>query len=48
MERFQYLIHMSIRLPPTSQISKSIIAKKSFAQQFELFVKRYGLEWRDD
>jgi len=22
--------------------------KKSFAQEFELFVKKYGLEWRDD
>jgi REP element-mobilizing transposase RayT len=22
--------------------------KKSFNQEFELFVKRYGLEWRDD
>ena len=22
--------------------------KKSFRQEFELFVKRYGLEWHDD
>jgi REP-associated tyrosine transposase len=22
--------------------------KKSFGQEFELFVKKYGLEWRDD
>jgi putative transposase len=22
--------------------------KKSFSEEFELFVKKYGLEWRDD
>jgi len=41
-ERSQYLIHTLIKLLPTSQTNKRIIIGKSFSQEFELFVEKYG------
>jgi len=32
----------------TLLVRKSITGSETFADEYELFVKRYGLEWRDE
>jgi len=43
-----FLTHMLSELPLTSRGQEKHHHKKTFRQEFELFVKKYGLKWYDD
>jgi len=45
---FQFLTQTLKELLDTSQGKKEHHRKKSYAEEYELLVKRYGLEWRDE